>query len=165
MKKETETEMENDVLEFSEDELYEAAVYVRINALLDILNEELEEDARLSVGGNGLPCIDASLGGISCKISYFPVGDTSTDRFILMIRATILSGDDNEDHTERMFACESYNVGSVYGTAVFIPTDGTVEMRVSIPERGGMNEPSFYRFAADMLIASVNELNELLEEN
>ena len=159
----TETIDNNEVLELTEDELYEAAVMARTNGLLSILTDDLKEEARISAGANGFPCINANFGGVDCKISYFPVGDTDTDRFILMIRAAVLQGDDSEDHTGRMFSCESYNVASVYGTAVFVPTDGSVEMRVSIPERGGMNDASFYRFAIDMLVSSVNELGELLE--
>lgn len=157
-------ETENEVIEFTEEELYAAAINGRTNGLLDILTEELGEEASLSLGANGFPCIDAVIEGNSCKISYFPVGNTDTDRFLLIIRTTVLSGDDNEDHTDRLFACESYNVGSTYGTAVFIPTDGTVEFRVSIPEMGGMRERSYYRFMLDMLIMGVDELKELLED-
>ena len=157
-------EVENDVIEFTDEELYEASVNARTNGLLDILTEDLGEGAQLSVGANGFPCIDAVIGGLSCKLSYFPVGDTDTDRFILMIRTAVLAGGEDADHTARLFACESYNVGSVFGIAVFIPTDGSVEFRASFPERGGMPTAEFYSFVFDMLISSVGELSELLEE-
>lgn len=157
-------ENENETIEFSEDELYEAAVYVMTNGLLDILTEDLEEDAHLTMGSNGLPAIDAIIDGISCRISYFPVGDAGTDKFILMIRAAVLSGGDDADQTARMLACENYNVASVFGTAVFIPADGSVEYRVSVPERGGVATPEDYRFVLEMMKESVNELNELLED-
>lgn len=162
MKKETKKETET--IEFTEDELYEAAVYVMTNGLLGILNEDLEADAHLTLGSNGFPAIDAIIDDQSCRISYFPVGDTDTDRFLLMIRAGVLAGGDDADHTARMLACESYNVASVFGTAVFIPTDGSVEYRVSIPERGGMADPEDYRFILSMMKESVNELKELLED-
>lgn len=155
---------ENEVIEITEDELYEAAVYARTNGLLDIISEDLKEDAHLTLGANGLPAIDAVIGGQSCRISYFPVGDTDTDRFILMIRVQVLPGDEDADHTARMFTCESFNVASVFGTAVFIPSDGSVEYRVSVAESGGLSDSSHYRFVFDMMIDSVNELNELSEE-
>ena len=157
-------ENENETIEFSEEELYEAAVYAMTNGLLDILTEDLEKDAHLTMSSNGLPAIDAIIDGLSCRISYFPVGDADTDRFILMIRAAVLSGGDDEDQTARMLACESFNVASVFGTAVFIPTDGSVEFRVSVPERGGMADAEDYRFILDMMKESVGELNELLED-
>ena len=159
MKKENEKE----TIEFTEDELYEAAVYARTNGLLNILTEDLEEDAHLTLGSNGFPAIDAIIGDLNCRISYFPVGDTDTDRFLLMIRAAVLAGSDEADQTGRMLSWESFNVGSVFGTAVFIPTDGSVEYRVSIPERGGMADPEDYRFILNMMRESVSELNELLE--
>ena len=159
MKKENEKE----TIEFTEDELYEAAVYARTNGLLNILTEDLEEDAHLTLGSNGFPAIDAIIGDLNCRISYFPVVDTDTDRFLLMIRAAVLAGSDEADQTGRMLSCESFNVGSVFGTAVFIPTDGSVEYRVSIPERGGMADPEDYRFILNMMKDSVSELNELLE--
>ena len=77
MKKENEKE----TIEFTEDELYEAAVYARTNGLLNILTEDLEEDAHLTLGSNGFPAIDAIIGDLNCRISYFPMGDTDTDRF------------------------------------------------------------------------------------
>ena len=163
MKKEIENE--NDVIEITDEEMYSAAVYARTNGLISIINEEIDKDAHLSLGANGFPCIDAIVDGINCRISYFPVGDVDTDRFILMIRAAILEGDDGGDHTSRLFACESYNVGSVFGSAVFIPTDGSVEFRVMIPESGGLSEDTHYGFVFDMLKASVQELKETLEES
>ena len=115
MKKENEKE----TIEFTEDELYEAAVYVMTNGLLNILTEDLEKDAHLTLGSNGFPAIDAIIDGLNCRISYFPVGDTDTDKFLLMIRAAVLTGSDEADQTARMLACESFNVASVFGTAVF----------------------------------------------
>ena len=156
---------ENDGIEITSEELIAAAVYVRTNGLLSILNDDLKEEAQLSMGPNGLPCIDAVVGGLGCRISYFPVGDEETDRFILMIRVAVLPGDEASDHTKRLLSCETYNVGSVFGTAVFIPTDGSVEFRVTVPERGGMQEPSFYRFVLDMVINGTSELADLLEED
>ena len=157
-------ENENETIELTEDELYEAAVYVMTNGLLNILTEDLEEDAHLTMGSNGFPAIDAIIDDLNCRFSYFPVGDTDTDRFLLMLRTAVLSGGDEAEHTARMLACESFNVASVFGTAVFIPTDGSVEYRVSIPERGGMADPEDYRFILNMMKESVNELKELLED-
>ena len=117
-------ENENDTIELTEDELYEAAVYVMTNGLLNILTEDLEEDAHLTMGSNGFPAIDAIIDDLNCRFSYFPVGDTDTDRFLLMIRAAVLTGGDEADQTARMLACERFNVASVFGTAVFLPDDG-----------------------------------------
>ena len=157
-------EKEKEVIEISEDELYAAAVNVRTNGLLAVISEDLEEEARMSLGANGLPCIDAVLGGMVCRMSYFPVGDTDTDRFMLMIRVAVLAGDEEDDRTDALFACESFNVASVFGSAVFIPVDGSVEFRVAIPEMGGMSDPAYYRFVFNMVTAAVNDLKELLEE-
>ena len=157
-------ENENETIELTEDELYEAAVYVMTNGLLNILTEDLEEDAHLTMGSNGFPAIDAIIDDLNCRLSYFPVGDTDTDRFLLMLRTAVLSGGDEADQTARMLACESFNVASVFGTAVFLPDDGSVEYRVSIPERGGMADPEDYEFILNMMKESVSELKELLED-
>ena len=155
---------EKETTGFTEDELYEAAVYLMTNGLLGILTEDLGTDAHLTLGSNGFPAIDASIGNMNCRFSYFPVGDTDTDRFLLMIRTAVLPGGDEADYTARMLTCESFNLASVFGNAVFVPADGSVEYRVSVPERGGMLDPEDYRFILSMIEVSVNELKGLLEE-
>ncbi|MCR5626429.1 MAG: hypothetical protein K6F99_03830 [Lachnospiraceae bacterium] len=166
MSEETKKETE-EVLDITEDELYEALVYTRSNGLLSVFNElmkeELENTAELSVGANGLPCIDATISSYSVRMSYFPVGSTNTDSFILAIRAAVMNGEEGGS-AGRMIACESFNISSVIGTAVYLPDDGSVEYRISVPEVGGLQEEDHYRFLFDMLIAGADELKDYLED-
>ncbi|MBQ8912909.1 MAG: hypothetical protein IJ054_02565 [Lachnospiraceae bacterium] len=153
----------DETIAFSDDELYGAAVNVRTNGLIELIRDFADE-AEISVGKNGFPCIDAIIAGVSYKMSYFPVGDVDTDRFILVIRTSAFKDDDKDD-ISKMLVCESYNAASVMGYAIYLPLDGSIEYRISIAERGGLSDSEYYRYVFEMAENSIEELVELLEEN
>lgn len=151
-----------DTITVSDEELYAATVNARINGLLACIRP-FADDCRAVPGGNGFPCIDAVIDEIFYRISYLPVGDVNTDRFLLIIRTTVTRGKKNAADN-RFFLCETFNAASVLGFAVYLPTDGSVEYRLSVPERGGIQEEEYYRYLFEMIRTSVNELAELIKE-
>ena len=150
--------MEEELFELSEDEMIMAATLPRILGLQVIFEEDLKLQTNVAVSGNGMPALDAVYGGEHIRFSYFPVGVTAdTDRFLLVMR---LDAYEISDETEQsvFLDCESYNLGSVFGYAVYNPMNQIVELRAQISEMGAMNDADGYQHLLDLLIGSVREL-------
>ena len=153
--------MEQDNMEFTADDIIRAAVQVRINSLETIVNEIAEGvKAEQILGTNGLPQLRAGFDEKEITFSYLPVGDEGTDRFILLIRSVVKVAE--EDDAGNMLPCESFNLGSPFGFAVYDPVSGAVELRAQVPESGGLSERDHYEHILEMFSYSMEELSNTL---
>ena len=150
------------VPEFTEDDFFIAAVQARINSLETIYGELLE-GAKIEqmLGSNGLPYLRISYGEKEIDMSYYPVGGSDDDRYILFLRSIVWAGDEGDPGM--MMPCESFNLGSPFGYAVYEPIEGVVELRAQVPESGGMSETSQYEHVLDLFLYSIAELSDALE--
>jgi hypothetical protein len=154
--------MEQEKMEFTSDDILRSAVQVRINGLETIINEIAEETRVEQIfGTNGLPQLRAALDDREIVFSYLPVGDEGTDRFILLVRSVVKVAE--EDDAGNMLPCESFNLGSPFGFAVYDPVSGAVELRAQIPEIGGLSERDQYEHILELFSYSVDELNAALQ--
>ncbi|MCR5098574.1 MAG: hypothetical protein K6B14_06465 [Lachnospiraceae bacterium] len=78
------------------------------------------------LGTNGLPQLRIAFDDRDINFSYLPVRDEATDRFILLIRSVVKVVD--EDDAGNMLPCESFNLGSPFGFAVYDPVSGAGEL-------------------------------------
>ena len=153
--------MEQENMEFTADDILRSAVQVRINGLETVINEIAKEaEVEQMFGTNGLPQLRMGFDDREITFSYLPVGDEGTDRFILLIRSVVKVVD--EDDAGNMLPCESFNLGSPFGFAVYDPVSGAVELRAQIPESGGLSEKEQYEHILEMFSYSMEELNDAL---
>ncbi len=151
-----ETVNNEEEINLSEDELYVAAIMPRLNTLLEIL-EEYDLDVKMSIASNGVPCVDVYDNDMDIRMSYFPVGDVSTDSFVLFMRAIVAKDLDTD---VAFLDCEAFNAGSIFGYSVLLPRDGMVELRAQIPEKGGMLDDEYYQYVYEMFMQSVYALKD-----
>lgn len=150
--------MEEELFELSENEMIIAVVLPRIWGLQAIFEEDLKLQTDVAVSNEGMPALDAVYGGEHIRFSYFPVGVTAdTDRFLLVMRVNAYEVSEEEEQGV-FFDCESYNIGAVFGYAVYNPMDKNVELRAQISEVGAMNDADGYQHLLDMFIGSLREL-------
>jgi len=153
-----EEHMVENTFELSEDEMIIASVLPRILGLKAIFEEDLKLQTDVAVGSNGMPVLDGVYEGEHIRFAYFPVGVTAdTDRFLLVMRLDAYEAS-KEDERSVFLDCESYNIGAVFGYAVYNPMNQRVELRAQIPEEGAMNDAEGYQHLLDMFIGSVSEL-------
>ena len=154
---------ENEVMEFTEEDIYMAALQTRLRGMEAVL-KRLFEDVSIEymLGENGLPFIRFTYEEDSIDVSYLIAGDVDEDRYILVIRSTVYIPDEKDDGN--ILTCEAFNMGSPFGFAVYDPTDGSIELRAQIPEIGDVSETKVYDHIFDLFIYSMGELRENASE-
>jgi hypothetical protein len=152
---------ENDRYVFSEDEVYTELVAARSAGLLSILTDRLAMDADLTMGVNGLPAIDLTYNKQKYRLAYYPVGDTDTDNFILMIRSSVKA---SEEDAANLMDSATFNIGATFAFAIPLAGESNIELRASIPEQGGLNTEYFYEHVLNMFFDNESELKALLAE-
>ena len=153
--------VEQETTGFTADDILRSAVQVRINSLETIVNEIADgAEVEQMFGTNGMPQLRAGFDDKEITFSYLPVGDEATNRFILLIRSVVKLAE--TDDAGYMLPCESFNIGSPFGFAVYDPVSGAVELRAQIPESGGMSERDQYEHILEMFSYSMEELSDTL---
>lgn len=153
-------EQEEQTIEITEEELAISSCLPLTYSLANILAHITDEDGvNVTIGANALPCIDFVTDDIPMKLSFFPTENLSMDMFVLLIRA----GLETKGEEDAILACESFNTASLLGYAVYVG-DGIVELRAQVPHEGKMYDNDFYRNLIDMYLASLEELQAVLQE-
>ena len=88
---------ENEVMEFTEEDIYMAALQTRLRGMEAVL-KRLFEDVSIEymLGENGLPFIRFVYEDDSIDVSYLIAGDIDDDRYILVIRSTVYIPDERD---------------------------------------------------------------------
>ena len=151
--------------EITEADYIMAAVLPRTTSLMDMLEDRFDMSCQLFMGNNGLPRIQATYQDETVRFAYLHVGDSDTNRFILVVTADAYYVDeDDENGMGMVFECEGFNVGSTFGYAIYNPEDRVVTLRATIPELGGMPEAEWFEHCLGLFWGSFLDLQEILSE-
>ncbi len=154
---------EEEQVELDEETVFIATVEVRLRSIVNVIKNLTDDvDVDFMLGTNGLPYIKFDLDGNEINISYYPIGEIGEDRFILFIRSTVYVPEEPDNGIALL--CESFNMGSPYGFAVYDPIDGSVELRAQISEYGGVSSEEQYGQILDLFVYSMVELTDSILE-
>ena len=154
---------ENEVMEFTEDEMYIVVVQTRLYGLEEAIHKAFE-DAKTEylMGTNGLPFLRLYAGEDEIDLSYYPTDGIDGNSFILYLRSTVILPDEKDDGN--LVSCEAFNMGSPFGFALYDPLEGGIELRAQIPEYGGLSDEEQYAHILDLFLYSMGELRDSFSE-
>ena len=154
---------EEEPVDIPEESIFISMIETRLRGIENTV-KKLVDDVTIDtmLGTNGFPYIRFDIEGNEINMSYLPVGDPEENSFILLVRSIVYAPDEPDGGLALL--CESFNMSSPFGFAVYDPIDGSIELRAQIPEYGGISGDRQYGHILDLFLYGIEELKDTISE-